>query len=100
MENQNTVASSKCTDLAGMVDIPGGVFRMGSDSHYAEERPTHLVRVGPFRMDRHAVTNAEFTRFVDDTSYLTLAERAYDLALYPDADPDLAVPGALVFRMT
>jgi formylglycine-generating enzyme required for sulfatase activity len=83
-----------------MVEIPGGVFRMGSDAHYAEERPAHLARVRPFKMDSHAVTNAEFRRFVDATGYVTLAERPYDLTLYPDADPALAVPGALVFRMT
>jgi formylglycine-generating enzyme required for sulfatase activity len=83
-----------------MVHIPGGTFRMGSDEHYAEERPAHLVRVDAFWMDRHCVTNAEFGRFVDETGYVTLAERPFDLALYPSADPSLAVPGALVFHMT
>jgi formylglycine-generating enzyme required for sulfatase activity len=83
-----------------MVSIPGGAFRMGSDVHYAEERPAHLVRVDPFQIDAHTVTNAEFGRFVDATGYITLAEQPLDMALYPDADPALAVPGALVFRMT
>jgi sulfatase modifying factor 1 len=100
MRNRSPAASARCPDFAGMVDIPGGVFRMGSDVHYAEERPAHMARVGPFRMDSHAVTNAEFRRFVEDTGYLTLAEQPYDMELYPDADPALAVPGALVFRMT
>jgi formylglycine-generating enzyme required for sulfatase activity len=27
----------------GMVFIPGGTFRMGSDKHYAEEAPSHRV---------------------------------------------------------
>ena len=32
------------------------------------------------------------------TGYLTLAERPVDAAAYPDADPDLLVPGSAVFR--
>jgi len=45
------------------------------------------------------VTNAEFVAFVAATGYVTLAERPFDPALYPDALPELAVPGALLFRM-
>lgn len=32
--------------------IPGGTFHMGSDEHYAEERPVHRVTVDAFWMDR------------------------------------------------
>ena len=32
------------------------------------------------------------------TGYVTVAERPLDPADYPDADPDLLVPGSLVFR--
>ena len=44
----------------GMVLIPGGVFRMGSDRHYPEEMPAHQVSVDMFRIDRHPVTNRQF----------------------------------------
>ena len=44
------------------------------------------------------MTVAEFRRFVKDTGYVTVAERAPDAADYPDADPALLVPGSLVFR--
>ena len=30
---------------AGMTFVPGGTFRMGSDHHYPEEAPSHLVTV-------------------------------------------------------
>ena len=73
---------------------------MGSDEFYPEERPVREVTVGAFAIDRHPVTVAEFRRFVTDTGYVTLAERAPDPALYPDADPDLLVPGSLVFQRT
>ena len=58
------------------------------------------VTVEAFAIDRHPVTVAEFRRFVTDTGYVTLAERPPDPALYPDADPDLLVPGSLVFQRT
>src|SRR5262249_11017790 len=45
-----------------MVWVPGGTFRMGSDAHYPEERPTHRVTVDGFWMDRSPVTNERFAR--------------------------------------
>ena len=80
--------------------IPGGTFRMGSDDHYPEERPVHEVTVDGFWMDEHQVTVAEFRRFVKATGHVTVAERPLEPADYPDADPDLLVPGSLVFRPT
>jgi formylglycine-generating enzyme required for sulfatase activity len=51
----------------GMAWIPGGRFLMGSNDHYPEEAPAHRVNVDAFWMDRHAVTNADFRRFVEVT---------------------------------
>src|SRR6476661_3690036 len=86
--------------LEDMAWIPGGMFLMGSEDFYPEERPVHRVSVDGFWMDEHAVTNAEFRRFVKSTGYVTVAERPLDPSQYPDADPKLLVPGALVFRKT
>jgi formylglycine-generating enzyme required for sulfatase activity len=80
-----------------MVWIPGGVYRMGSDHHYPEERPVHRVAVDGFWMDRHPVTNADFTRFVRDTGYVTAAEIPPDPKHYPGAKPDMLYAGSLVF---
>ena len=73
---------------------------MGSEDFYPEERPVHRVAVDGFWMDEEPVTAAEFRRFVRETGYVTFCERPLDPALYPDADPDLLVPGSLVFRKT
>jgi formylglycine-generating enzyme required for sulfatase activity len=81
-----------------MVWISGGTFRMGSDDFYPEERPAHHVSVDGFWMDQYTVTVAEFRRFVKATGYVTVAERPLDPANYPNADPDLLVPGSLVFQ--
>jgi len=80
-----------------MVFVPGGDFLMGSNAFYREERPVHRASVEPFWMDTHPVTNAQFQQFVAATGYLTLSERSPDPATYPDADPELLVPGSLVF---
>ncbi len=71
---------------------------MGSTSFYPEEAPIHTVAVAAFAVERHPVTNAQFAEFVDDTGYVTVAERELDPALYPGANPADLVPGALVFR--
>lgn len=82
---------------AGMVHIPGGSFTMGSDSHYAEEAPAHRVTVGDFWIDRYAVTNADFRRFVEATGYVTLCERHANPADYAGADPSMCAPASCVF---
>ncbi|QGJ71653.1 FGE-sulfatase domain-containing protein [Planctomycetales bacterium 10988] len=59
-----------------MVWIEGGTFQMGSDqSDYSSEKPAHLVTVRGFWIDPYEVTNGEFSRFVQATSYQTTAER-------------------------
>jgi len=84
----------------GMNWVPGGEFSMGSSEFYVEERPVRTVAVDGFYMDEHPVTAAEFRRFVRATRYVTTAERDLDSADYPDADPELLVPGSLVFQRT
>lgn len=93
-------AAERAAASAPMLRIPGGAFLMGSDHHYAEERPQHTVEVAPFWMDATTVTNAQFAGFVAATGYVTVAERPLDPAMYPGADSTMLVPGALVFRMT
>ena len=80
--------------------IFGGSFLMGSDRHYADERPAHKVSVGSFWIDETTVTNAQFAVFVASTGYVTVAERPLDPESYPGADPRSLLPGALVFHMT
>jgi formylglycine-generating enzyme len=77
--------------------VPGGTFRMGADGFHPEEAPVRPATVGGFWMDRHPVTNAAFTRFVEATGYVTLAERALDPADYPGI-AGVLVPGSLVFQ--
>ncbi|MEZ5997949.1 MAG: formylglycine-generating enzyme family protein [Hyphomonas sp.] len=64
------------TVTGGVAYIPAGRFLMGSEAHYADERPQQAVEVAAFDIDRFEVTNAQFAQFVAETGYVTSAERA------------------------
>ncbi|MDZ4735129.1 MAG: formylglycine-generating enzyme family protein [Rhodospirillaceae bacterium] len=81
-----------------MVRIDGGRFTMGSDEFHPEEMPLRNVEVGPFWIDRHEVTNAQFAAFVEATGYVTVTGRPADPVANPGIDPALLVPGAIVFE--
>ena len=54
-------------ELAGMVLIPAGNFRMGSNdaAAYSDEKPVHTVYVNSFYIDKYEVTNEDYKKFVD-----------------------------------
>lgn len=82
----------------------GGV---GSEAR-SDEQPVHRVRVNGFWMDETPVTNAEFQRFIEETGYVTTAEKAPSLEeimsqLPPGTPPppkEALVPASLVFVTT
>src|SRR5277367_6142749 len=80
-----------------MIWIPGGTFLMGSDKHYPEESPSHEATVEGFWIDKYAITNEQFARFVAETGHVTLAERPPNAEDYPGALPELLQPSSIVF---
>jgi len=92
---------------AGMVWIPGGEFSMGANDPpdmddvgmkaTRDARPIHRVYVDGFYMDATVVTNAQFARFVHETNYVTVAERAPRAEDFPGAPPENLVAGSVVF---
>jgi formylglycine-generating enzyme len=83
--------------LDGMAWIPPGTFRMGSDRHYADEAPVRKVAIEGFWMDRYAVTNRQFSEFVEATGHVTLAELHAHRDEYPGAREELLQPASMVF---
>jgi sulfatase modifying factor 1 len=65
--------------LLGSRLLAGGSFVMGD--HFDEgyeadgELPLHEVELDPFAIDETTVTNGDFARFVEDTGYVTDAEK-------------------------
>lgn len=92
-----SMMTETAADADGMIEIPGGMFRMGSDKHYAEEAPVHRVRVDAFLIDKTPVTNRQFKAFVRATGHVTVAEKVPDAKDYPGALPHMLYAGSLVF---
>ncbi len=96
----------------GMVWIPGGEFTQGAVTHdktpMMHEKPPHKVYVDGFFMDIHEVTNAQFSKFVEETGYVTVAERQIDWEEMkkqlpkgtPKPHDSILRPGSLVFKKT
>jgi eukaryotic-like serine/threonine-protein kinase len=55
---------TRTTDGMTMVYVPGGTFKMGSDTGADDERPIHDVALDSFWIDRTEVTNAQYARCV------------------------------------
>jgi len=67
---------ARLDSMAPMKALPGGTFRMGSDTApERDQRPMHRVRLSPFKIDLYPVTNRQFQMFVRETQYTTTAER-------------------------
>jgi len=71
-------ASPQDSHLPLDIWIDGSDFQMGTNTGYADEGPQTSTSVDGFWIDAHEVTNAQFSKFVEDTGYVTLAERGVD----------------------
>ncbi len=94
----------------GMVWLPGGEFSMGcndpslctdgGNDPMPDARPVHRVYVDGFWMDKTAVTNQQFAKFVEATGYMTIAERTPTAEEFPTASKKNLVAGSTVFTPT
>ncbi len=94
----------------GMVWIPGGKFMQGAVQNdpmaLDHEKPAHPVVVDGFFMDITEVTNRQFREFVNETGYVTVAERTIDWEEMkkqlpgdiPKPHDSILQPGSLVFK--
>ncbi len=65
--------------LENMIEVDGGFFEMGyegNDSFKGDgEGPLRQVRIDSFYLDQTTVTNEAFSKFVEDTNYITDSEK-------------------------
>lgn len=55
--------------LIEFINIPGGVFLMGSNNGHDDEQPIREVTVPPFRMSKFPVTQAQWRAVVNQSVY-------------------------------
>lgn len=96
-EDNQLTERATCQAEPARVTLAGGEFRMGSEDGYVEERPTRMAVVGAFAIDTLEVSNADFAKFVEETGYITTAEREPDPALHPNIPAESLIPGSAVF---
>ena len=83
-----------------MVWVPGGSFLMGSEDFYPEEQPVHRGAGGRVLDGRPSGNQRRISPLRQGHRPRDRGRAPPDPADYPDADPDLLVPGSLVFRPT
>ncbi|PQO33723.1 formylglycine-generating enzyme family protein [Blastopirellula marina] len=79
------ISADEASSPRQSVTIPGGIYLIGHESGPRDVRPSRQIELKPFEIDATEVTNAMFAQFVDETGYLTDAERSgkslvFDLA--------------------
>lgn len=55
--------------LPDLINVPGGDFAMGSDSHGRNEAPVHRVWIDAFALAKYPVTRKEYALFVAATGH-------------------------------
>jgi formylglycine-generating enzyme required for sulfatase activity len=60
--------------LGSIIDVPAGVFRMGSNAGAEDEKPERDVNLPAYQIDRYEVTVGEFREFVRATNHMSSAE--------------------------
>lgn len=89
--------SIACAAQLDRVSLDGGTFVMGSEAGYRDEAPERSAQVEAFQIESQEVTNSRFAAFVEETGYVTVAERQPDPAAHPGIPADMLVPGSAVF---
>ena len=97
LANSQILTGESCPD--NMAFILGGTFDMGESRNFPEELVVEDVTVNSFCMDRTEVTNAEFAQFVEETGYITVAERPLSPEDFPNLADNQRAPGSVVFTM-
>jgi formylglycine-generating enzyme required for sulfatase activity len=109
-KEQTILKSSNMIAPKGMVWVTGKTFTQGAKEYdqmaLPHEKPAHSVQVDGFFIDVTEVTNAQFKKFINETSYVTTAERPIDWEelkkVVPEGTPkpadSILVPGSLTFK--
>ena len=94
----------------GMIWVEGKSYTKGAKNNDAfammREKPSHEVYIDGFFIDATEVTNNQFEKFVDETGYITVADRELDWEEMkkslpvgiPKPHDSILQPGSLIFN--
>ena len=70
-EAESLLSKQEWAELESMIQVPEGLFMMGTDSERADSqsRPQHKVALSAYLIDKYLVTNAQYAKFVAATSH-------------------------------
>lgn len=70
-EANQLLSREQWENLAAMVTIPAGPFKMGTDLERGDppDKPEHTVNLATYAIDKYLVTNAQYARFVAATGH-------------------------------
>src|SRR5699024_11358567 len=78
-DNNQSITAKETSSNENMVLIQGGKFLMGTNDPIQNrgdfEGPVREVAVDSFYIDKYSVTNEQFRQFIDETGYVTDAEK-------------------------
>ena len=72
-------------DTNKMVFVKGGKFNFGSNTGLEREKPEQEVIMQSFLIDKNLVTVEDFRTFINESNYITEAEKFGDAIVYDDA---------------
>lgn len=77
--------------LENMASIDAGVFKMGSETGLADERPVHEVSLEAFWIDKFEVSNRDFAKFIEATGHITQPEKGEGGLVFASPNESLAI---------
>ena len=108
--NVTKTIESSFINPEGMIWVEGKSYTKGAKKNDAfammREKPSHEVYIDGFFIDETEVTNNQFEKFVDETGYITVAEREIDWEEMKKSLPagttkpndSILQPGSLIFN--
>ena len=85
--NENDIIQSYTDvyDTNKMIFVKGGRFNFGSNNGLNREKPIQEVTIQSFLIDKNLVTTQDFRAFINESNYITEAEKFGDAIVYDDS---------------
>lgn len=80
--SENTVVNDRAGSVEDMILIPAGEAHIGNSNGFEGEQPEFTTYIDAFYLDKHEITVAQFRKFIQETGYITEAEKFGNAAVF------------------